>query len=315
MRIGIEDYRVAGSNDPRRISYLLRAAYPTRRAFLGATERLQESQMSDWVEEGERLDFTLAADDGRQVKLSDLRGKPVVLYFLSEGRHARLHQGGARSATARRELPGQGAMVLGGLPDDVASHGKFRGTSTASTPPRRRRPPGGRALWRLAGEDPRWRPARSTFVIDGDGKSARRGRRSTSTATTSRCSTPQAPCLSHGRSRAGAVGVTLPAHPSSRIPPSGRLRALAFPSPAGACATPLRSDPCSGFLPRMYAIDVFQQVMEMGHEQVLFCNPEVGLGDHRRPLDRARPPAAASGCGRTPAPRRRWSTCSASRAA
>ena len=38
--------------------------------------------MSDWIEAGERAPaFTLAADDGTQVRLADLKGSPVVLYF------------------------------------------------------------------------------------------------------------------------------------------------------------------------------------------------------------------------------------------
>jgi peroxiredoxin Q/BCP len=38
--------------------------------------------MSDWLEEGSKAPaFTLAADDGSKVKLADLKGSPVVLYF------------------------------------------------------------------------------------------------------------------------------------------------------------------------------------------------------------------------------------------
>jgi peroxiredoxin Q/BCP len=38
--------------------------------------------MSDWIEEGQTApDFTLPADDGGKVKLSSLKGSPVVLYF------------------------------------------------------------------------------------------------------------------------------------------------------------------------------------------------------------------------------------------
>ncbi len=38
--------------------------------------------MSDWLEEGTKAPaFTLAADDGSKVKLADLKGSPVVLYF------------------------------------------------------------------------------------------------------------------------------------------------------------------------------------------------------------------------------------------
>ena len=38
--------------------------------------------MADWIEAGAKApDFTLAADDGTKLKLSSLRGSPVVLYF------------------------------------------------------------------------------------------------------------------------------------------------------------------------------------------------------------------------------------------
>ena len=38
--------------------------------------------MADWIEEGKKAPaFTLTADDGTKVKLSELKGKPVVLYF------------------------------------------------------------------------------------------------------------------------------------------------------------------------------------------------------------------------------------------
>jgi len=38
--------------------------------------------MADWVEQGKKAPaFTLAADDGSKIKLSDLQGSPVVLYF------------------------------------------------------------------------------------------------------------------------------------------------------------------------------------------------------------------------------------------
>jgi peroxiredoxin len=38
--------------------------------------------MADWIEPGQRAPaFTLPADDGTRVRLADLRGRPVVLYF------------------------------------------------------------------------------------------------------------------------------------------------------------------------------------------------------------------------------------------
>ena len=83
--------------------------------------------MSEWIEEGEAApDFTLADDNGRQVKLSDLRGKPVVLYFYPKDDTP----GCTREACAFRDrsedLKSRGAVVLGVSPDDVASHGRFR---------------------------------------------------------------------------------------------------------------------------------------------------------------------------------------------
>jgi peroxiredoxin Q/BCP len=83
--------------------------------------------MSDWVEEGETApDFTLPADDGRQIRLADFRGKPVVLYFYPKDDTP----GCTREACAFRdrtaELKSRGAVVLGVSPDDVASHGRFR---------------------------------------------------------------------------------------------------------------------------------------------------------------------------------------------
>lgn len=40
-------------------------------------------------------DFTLNSQEGKAVSLHDFRGQWVVLYFLSQGLHQRLHRGGA----------------------------------------------------------------------------------------------------------------------------------------------------------------------------------------------------------------------------
>jgi len=83
--------------------------------------------MSDWVEVGQKApDFTLPADDGTKVKLSSLRGQPVVLYFYPRDDTP----GCTREACAFRdrsdEITQAGAKVLGVSPDDVASHERFR---------------------------------------------------------------------------------------------------------------------------------------------------------------------------------------------
>jgi peroxiredoxin Q/BCP len=83
--------------------------------------------MSDWIEEGQKAPaFTLAADDGSKVKLSDFAGKPVVLYFYPKDDTP----GCTREACAFRDasaaLKKAGAVVLGVSADDTASHAKFR---------------------------------------------------------------------------------------------------------------------------------------------------------------------------------------------
>jgi len=83
--------------------------------------------MSDWLEEGSKAPaFTLQADDGSKVKLADLKGSPIVLYFYP----ADDTPGCTKEACAFRdrsaELAKLGAKVFGVSPDDVASHVKFK---------------------------------------------------------------------------------------------------------------------------------------------------------------------------------------------
>jgi peroxiredoxin Q/BCP len=132
--------------------------------------------MSDWVEEGETApDFTLAADDGRQVKLSALRGKPVVLYFYPKDDTPGCTKEACAFRDRTAELKAKGAVVLGVSPDDVESHGKFRDKFSLNFP----------LLadlgHQVAERYGAWREKnmygkvsmgvqRSTFVIDGEGK-------------------------------------------------------------------------------------------------------------------------------------------------
>ena len=83
--------------------------------------------MSDWIEAGSKAPaFTLTADDGTKVRLSELKGSPVVLYFYPKDDTP----GCTREACAFRDqkasLKKMGAKVFGISPDDVASHEKFR---------------------------------------------------------------------------------------------------------------------------------------------------------------------------------------------
>jgi peroxiredoxin Q/BCP len=95
--------------------------------FFFRVSSLRGAAMGDWVEEGSKAPaFTLAADDGSKVKLADLKGSPVVLYFYPKDDTP----GCTKEACAFRDLHAElaqlGAKVLGVSPDDTASHVKFR---------------------------------------------------------------------------------------------------------------------------------------------------------------------------------------------
>ncbi len=79
------------------------------------------------VEEGKQApDFELASDSGERIRLSDLRGRTVVLYFYPRDDTP----GCTTQACGLRDVYGEiqerGATVLGVSPDTEASHVKFR---------------------------------------------------------------------------------------------------------------------------------------------------------------------------------------------
>ena len=80
-----------------------------------------------WIEEGEAApDFTLKADDGTEIHLNALRGKPVVLYFYPKDDTPGCTREACAFRDRRADLAAAGAVVLGVSPDTVASHGHFR---------------------------------------------------------------------------------------------------------------------------------------------------------------------------------------------
>ena len=79
------------------------------------------------VEEGKPApDFELTADNGARVRLSSLRGKPVVLYFYPKDDTPGCTTQACGIRDAYREFEQKGAVVLGVSPDDEASHVKFK---------------------------------------------------------------------------------------------------------------------------------------------------------------------------------------------
>lgn len=83
--------------------------------------------MAEWLEPGSKAPaFTLTADDGHKVRLSDFAGKPVVLYFYPKDDTPGCTKEACAFRDAQADLKKAGAVVLGVSADDAASHRKFR---------------------------------------------------------------------------------------------------------------------------------------------------------------------------------------------
>lgn len=135
--------------------------------------------MADWIEEGTKAPaFTLTADDGSKVKLADLKGSPVVVYFYPKDDTPGCTKEACAFRDRKNELTKLGAKIFGVSPDDVDSHVKFKNKFELNFP-------------LLADPDHKladaygaWREKnmygkksmgvqRSTYLIDGDGKVAK----------------------------------------------------------------------------------------------------------------------------------------------
>jgi thioredoxin-dependent peroxiredoxin len=71
-------------------------------------------------------DFELQSDSGETVRLSDLRGKQVVLYFYPKDDTPGCTTQACGIRDAYGEFEREGAVVLGVYPDDESSHVKFK---------------------------------------------------------------------------------------------------------------------------------------------------------------------------------------------
>jgi len=79
------------------------------------------------IEEGKPApDFELRSDSGETIKLSALRGKPVVLYFYPKDDTPGCTTQACGIRDAYGEFERAGAVVLGVSPDDEGSHVKFK---------------------------------------------------------------------------------------------------------------------------------------------------------------------------------------------
>ena len=135
------------------------------------------------VEEGKPApDFELKSDAGERVKLSELRGKPVVLYFYPKDDTPGCTTQACGIRDVYSDFRERGAVVLGVSPDDEASHVKFK--EKYSLPFTLLADPD----HQVADEYGVWKERnmygkksmgieRSTFVIDADGNLAKEMRR------------------------------------------------------------------------------------------------------------------------------------------
>ena len=79
------------------------------------------------MEEGKPApDFELQSDRGETVRLSDFRGKPVVLYFYPKDDTPGCTTEACEFRDAHDMYRERGIEILGVSPDDVASHEKFK---------------------------------------------------------------------------------------------------------------------------------------------------------------------------------------------
>jgi peroxiredoxin Q/BCP len=83
--------------------------------------------MADWIAEGSKApDFTLLTDEGEKLKLSSLKGSPVVLYFYPKDDTPGCTREACGFRDAKAKFARHKAVVLGVSPDDPESHANFR---------------------------------------------------------------------------------------------------------------------------------------------------------------------------------------------
>jgi peroxiredoxin Q/BCP len=92
-----------------------------------AMARRKEVVVTNEVVEGEAApDFTLMSDSGETVTLSELKGKPIVLYFYPKDDTPGCTAQACGIRDSWGDFEKRGAVVLGISPDSETSHVKFK---------------------------------------------------------------------------------------------------------------------------------------------------------------------------------------------
>lgn len=71
-------------------------------------------------------DFEALTDEGRKIRLSDFRGRKVILYFYPKDNTSGCTAQACSFRDHYQQIQEAGAVVLGVSPDSAASHRKFR---------------------------------------------------------------------------------------------------------------------------------------------------------------------------------------------
>ena len=123
-------------------------------------------------------DFELQADDGSTVRLSDFRGRKLVLFFYPKDDTPGCTIEACEFRDRNQDLAASGAVVLGVSPDTVESHRKFRdkyGLDFRLLADTDHRVAEAYGVWQQKSMYGRkyWGVARTTFLIDEEGRIAR----------------------------------------------------------------------------------------------------------------------------------------------
>jgi peroxiredoxin Q/BCP len=135
--------------------------------------------MTDWIEPGEKApSFTLPSKKSTKVKLTDFKGRYVVLYFYPRDDTPGCTKEACAFRDLNEDLQALDVVVLGVSTDDLASHEKFREKFSLNFPllaDTEHAVAEKYGAWReknMYGKKS-WGIQRSTYLIDPEGKVAR----------------------------------------------------------------------------------------------------------------------------------------------
>jgi peroxiredoxin Q/BCP len=131
------------------------------------------------IEEGSPApDFALTADSGESVRLSQFRGRPVVLYFYPKDDTPGCTTEACQFRDEYASFQDRGAVILGVSPDDEASHVAFKQKYELpflllADPEHEVAETYGVWAEKNFGGKTYWGIKRSTFVVDAEGNVAK----------------------------------------------------------------------------------------------------------------------------------------------